>query len=110
MNLPTRENSNFCFPTFRDDDPLEPGQKQNRNESSLPGPPVGPNPFLDIPQNIAAVEYKKGYVMRKCCYDSNNKKSKFESLESSKVHSVALAWIVLRVASYCVDVNVRRAV
>lgn len=69
----------FNFNNFlcSDDDPNDPTQKQNRNESSLPGPPVGPNPFLDIPQNITAVEYKKGYVMRKCCVDSNNKKSKF---------------------------------
>lgn len=59
------------------DDDTSDGQKQNRTDSSLPGPPVGPNPFLDIPQNIAAVEYKKGYVMRKCCYDSNNKKTPF---------------------------------
>lgn len=62
---------------FSDDDPTDISQKQNRNESSLPGPFVGPNPFLDIPQNIVAVEYKKGYVMRKCCVDPNNKKSKF---------------------------------
>jgi hypothetical protein len=48
---------------------------RNRNENSLPGPPVGPNPFLEISQNIPTVEYKKGYVMRKCCIDSNNKKS-----------------------------------
>lgn len=38
--------------------------------------PIGSNPFLDIPQSSAAVEYKKGYVMRKCCYDTNYKKSK----------------------------------
>ncbi|CRL06997.1 CLUMA_CG019982, isoform A [Clunio marinus] len=60
-----------------DDDSTDLNQKQNRNESSLPGPPVGPNPFLDLPQNVSAVEYKKGYVMRKCCYDSNNKKTPF---------------------------------
>lgn len=65
---------NFFY-IFSDDDPSEINPKQNRTEGSLPGPPVGPNPFLEIPQNIAAVEYKKGYVMRKCCYDSNNKKS-----------------------------------
>ncbi|XP_055534343.1 PH and SEC7 domain-containing protein isoform X2 [Wyeomyia smithii] len=41
---------------------------------SLQGPPVGQNPFLDPPQP-AAIEYKKGYVMRKCCYDTNYKKS-----------------------------------
>jgi hypothetical protein len=67
-------------PPHSDDDPNDPNQKPNRNENSLPGPPVGPNPFLDIPQNIAAVEYKKGYVMRKCCYDSNNKKSRSKLL------------------------------
>lgn len=43
---------------------------------SLQGPPVGPNPFLDPPQP-AAIEYKKGYVMRKCCYDTNYKKTPF---------------------------------
>ena len=63
---------------FSDDESLDPNQKANRNESSLQGPPVGANPFLDIPQNVPAVEYKKGYVMRKCCYDSNNKKSKLK--------------------------------
>ncbi|XP_070491117.1 PH and SEC7 domain-containing protein isoform X2 [Chironomus tepperi] len=60
-----------------DDEPADINQKQNRHESSLQGPPVGANPFLDIPQNIPAVEYKKGYVMRKCCFDSNNKKTPF---------------------------------
>ena len=70
---------------FSDDDSGDMSQKQNRNESSLPGPPVGPNPFLDIPQNVPTVEYKKGYVMRKCCVDSNNKKSKFGCDESSGV-------------------------
>lgn len=60
-----------------DDDSVDTNQKNagRNNESSLQGPPVGANPFLDIPQNITTVEYKKGYVMRKCCYDSNNKKS-----------------------------------
>jgi hypothetical protein len=54
---------------------------RNRNENSLPGPPVGPNPFLEISQNIPTVEYKKGYVMRKCCIDSNNKKSEYLRLK-----------------------------
>jgi len=36
---------------------------------------VGQNPFLDPPELATAVEYKKGYVMRKCCYDSSYKKS-----------------------------------
>lgn len=38
---------------------------------------MGQNPFLDIPEAANAIEYKKGYVMRKCCYDVNYKKSKF---------------------------------
>lgn len=71
----THINDDFFL--FSDDDSGDMSMKQNRSESSLPGPPVGPNPFLDIPENVAAVEYKKGYVMRKCCVDSNNKKSKF---------------------------------
>lgn len=74
----------FIFTRFKnklfslsDDDCADASQKRNEgSSSSLQGPPVGANPFLDIPQNIATVEYKKGYVMRKCCYDSNNKKSK----------------------------------
>lgn len=39
--------------------------------------PVGSNPFLDLPDQSRAVEYKKGYVMRKCCFDANGKKSKY---------------------------------
>jgi hypothetical protein len=62
--------------SLSDEEPSDPNQKANRHEGSLQGPPVGNNPFLDIPQNATAVEYKKGYVMRKCCFDSNNKKSK----------------------------------
>lgn len=36
------------------------------------------NPFLEIPNTTNAIEYKKGYVMRKCCYETNNKKSKLD--------------------------------
>ncbi|XP_063824525.1 PH and SEC7 domain-containing protein [Ostrinia nubilalis] len=39
--------------------------------------PVGSNPFLDVPDQSRAVEYKKGYVMRKCCVDANGKKTPF---------------------------------
>lgn len=46
-----------------------------RGDNSIPGISNGAIPFLDTPQSSAAIEYKKGYVMRKCCYDSNNKKS-----------------------------------
>jgi len=34
------------------------------------------NPFLDVPNAATAIEYKKGYVMRKSCIDPNGKKSK----------------------------------
>lgn len=34
------------------------------------------NSLLDTSQNSVAVEHKKGYMMRKCCYESNYKKSK----------------------------------
>ncbi|KRT83321.1 Pleckstrin homology domain containing protein [Oryctes borbonicus] len=32
------------------------------------------NPFLEVP-SFNATEYKKGYVMRKCCYEANAKRS-----------------------------------
>ncbi|XP_048514611.1 PH and SEC7 domain-containing protein isoform X2 [Athalia rosae] len=35
------------------------------------------NPFLDIPNVSGATEFKKGYVMRKCCFDENGKKTPF---------------------------------
>ncbi|KAF5305522.1 hypothetical protein FQA39_LY01613 [Lamprigera yunnana] len=38
---------------------------------------LGGNPFLDVPNTTNAVEYKKGYVMRKCCYDANAKRTPF---------------------------------
>ncbi|XP_008198766.1 PH and SEC7 domain-containing protein isoform X1 [Tribolium castaneum] len=40
-----------------------------------PGEQIGANPFLDVPMSSNAVEYKKGYVMRKCCYEANAKRS-----------------------------------
>lgn len=41
---------------------------------------LGGNPFLEVPSVANAVEYKKGYVMRKCCYEANAKRSEFLSL------------------------------
>ena len=35
------------------------------------------NPFLDVPNAATAIEYKKGYVMRKSCIDPNGKKSEY---------------------------------
>ncbi|XP_021206998.2 PH and SEC7 domain-containing protein isoform X3 [Bombyx mori] len=37
----------------------------------------GANPFLDVADPSRAVEYKKGYVMRKCCVDPNGKRTPF---------------------------------
>ena len=34
------------------------------------------NPFLELPNAATAVDFKKGYVMRKCCVDPNGKKTK----------------------------------
>ncbi|XP_076677683.1 exchange factor for Arf 6 isoform X7 [Andrena cerasifolii] len=42
-----------------------------------PAIPGTGNPFLDVPNVTGATEFKKGYVMRKCCYDSNGKKTPF---------------------------------
>ena len=36
----------------------------------------GINPFLSLPDPDNSVDYKKGYVMRKCCIDPNGKKTK----------------------------------
>jgi hypothetical protein len=36
---------------------------------------IGHNPFLEVPNPNCATEYKKGYVMRKSCYECNGKKS-----------------------------------
>ncbi|XP_018568967.1 exchange factor for Arf-6 isoform X3 [Anoplophora glabripennis] len=47
-------------------------QPQMRNNEAVN---LGGNPFLDVPISANAVEYKKGYVMRKCCYEANAKRS-----------------------------------
>ncbi|XP_054706155.1 LOW QUALITY PROTEIN: PH and SEC7 domain-containing protein-like [Uloborus diversus] len=36
---------------------------------------IGHNPFLEVPNPNCATEYKKGYVMRKCCMDPSGKKT-----------------------------------
>lgn len=38
---------------------------------------LGTNPFLEMPVSTNAIEYKKGYVMRKCCYEANAKRSEY---------------------------------
>lgn len=53
-------------------------QRKNQMVSQNDGGAInlaGPNPFLELPDTTCAVEYKKGYVMRKCCFDADAKKS-----------------------------------
>lgn len=33
------------------------------------------NPFLEVPNSGSATEFKKGYIMRKCCFDCNGKRT-----------------------------------
>ncbi|KAF7488877.1 PH and SEC7 domain-containing protein 2 [Sarcoptes scabiei] len=33
------------------------------------------SPFVELPNPTFAIEYKKGYIRRKCCYDSNGRKT-----------------------------------
>ncbi|CAH2002020.1 unnamed protein product [Acanthoscelides obtectus] len=47
-------------------------QSQMRNNDVIN---LGGNPFLDVPISANAIEYKKGYVMRKCCYEANAKRN-----------------------------------
>ncbi|XP_055385023.1 PH and SEC7 domain-containing protein isoform X2 [Condylostylus longicornis] len=54
-----------------------PEQPKSRNDGNLNSTQVGNNPFLDAPPSSAAIEYKKGYVMRKSCYEPNYKKTPF---------------------------------
>jgi len=46
------------------------------NSVSLSGQQAGGiNPFLALPDSNG-VEYKRGYIVRKCCYDANGKRTK----------------------------------
>ncbi|XP_055677938.1 PH and SEC7 domain-containing protein isoform X2 [Lutzomyia longipalpis] len=56
-------------------DEESPDQQKSRADNSIQGNQLGTNSLLDTMNSVAAIEYKKGYVMRKCCYDSNYKKS-----------------------------------
>lgn len=57
---------------FRDEEGDDSGGQLQK-----PGEQIGGNPFLDVPTSSNAIEYKKGYVMRKCCYEANAKRSEF---------------------------------
>lgn len=56
----------------------------------------GINPFINLPDPSTAVDFKKGYVMRKCCVDSNGKKTKLGK-RSWRMYFVSLRDMVL----YC---------
>ncbi|XP_035780712.1 PH and SEC7 domain-containing protein-like isoform X2 [Anopheles albimanus] len=60
---------------------------------SLQGPPVGPNPFLEVPTTPDVV-YKKGYVYRKWCFEDNRKKIPF-GRRSWKMVYLTLSKLVL---------------
>lgn len=71
-----KKNAFFFHLSDEDQGDLQKLQGDNKNLQQSTGQ-LGQNPFLDIPEAANAVEYKKGYVMRKCCYDVNYKKSMF---------------------------------
>ena len=56
----------------------------------------GVNPFLSLPDPASSTDYKKGYVMRKCCIDPNGKKTKLGK-RSWKMFFLSLRDMVL----YC---------
>ena len=58
--------------------------------------PGGVNPFLSLPDPTSATDYKKGYVMRKCCVDPNGKRTKLGK-RSWKMFFLSLRDMVL----YC---------
>ena len=43
----------------------------------------GVNPFLSLPDPETSTDYKRGYVMRKSCFDSNKKKTKMGQYQHS---------------------------
>lgn len=75
MYIRTRKHArtNKCikqnFINSSDDDYLE-QKPDGENQRALAAASL-----LETPPHLAAVEHKKGYMMRKCCYESNYKKS-----------------------------------
>ncbi|XP_050052665.1 uncharacterized protein [Dermacentor andersoni] len=60
-----------------DDSEQEVPAQDNHTNSSEARPTgfIGHNPFLEVPNPNCATEYKKGYVMRKCCLDPGGKRT-----------------------------------
>ncbi|ETN66241.1 hypothetical protein AND_001975 [Anopheles darlingi] len=69
------------------------GAEPSTSGGSLQGPPVGPNPFLEVPTTPDVV-YKKGYVYRKWCFEDNRKKIPF-GRRSWKMVYLTLSKLVL---------------
>ena len=63
---------NFAYRDSDGDGEVTSGNKSGSGEAEMT---VGSNPFLTPPSGNG-VQYKKGYIMRKCCTDPNGKKSK----------------------------------
>ncbi|KAF8795799.1 PH and SEC7 domain-containing protein like [Argiope bruennichi] len=58
-----------------DDEEEAPPEEHPPNQPEQRQSFIGHNPFLEVPNPNFATEYKKGYVMRKCCIDPNGKKT-----------------------------------
>jgi len=77
--------------------PLSPqSQPSLGSEVSFGQQSGGINPFLSMPDPETSVDYKRGYVMRKSCFDSNKKKTKIGK-RSWKMFYLSLRDLVL----YC---------
>jgi len=79
--------------------PVSPTQTQSpdlASKLSFNNQEGGVNPFLSLPDPETCVDYKRGYVMRKSCFDSNKKKTKMGK-RSWKMFYLTLRDLVL----YC---------
>lgn len=61
------------FPNRDEDGEKKVGQMAQQEDGQVAT--EGGNPFLDVGNSSNPTEFKKGYVMRKCCHDANGKKS-----------------------------------
>ncbi|XP_050394141.1 PH and SEC7 domain-containing protein [Patella vulgata] len=58
-----------------EDAPVEVQNESPGPSASVPQHFIGQNPFLDVPDPSKTIEYKKGYVMRKCCMDADRRRT-----------------------------------
>nr|KAG5692677.1 hypothetical protein BaRGS_028477 [Batillaria attramentaria] len=76
------------------DDSLPEGEVPADEMASGPTTPggaamsAGSNPFLDVPDPSKTVEYRKGYVMRKCCMEPGRRKTPFGKRGWKMVYAV----------------------